>query len=238
MRRQWRHDHWLRLHSTRRRAGRAAGAARRRHGVAPVKLCGSHHEHHAARQRAKLELRVCRSEPAARLLGWLGDGRRLGRYDRLARGLVSLRRHQSAAVRCRRLGVAGVESSRHIKDCHAGHEDKGRRGGGTASLCLYDADIVLFGVCDRIPISASANHRRRIISTDVYKIKEPTSIVLLCLGVLALPLFIGWMHRQHRAGKPALIPNSFWTNSSFATICATIALSFAVLNSLELFASL
>ncbi|OAQ67480.1 integral membrane protein [Purpureocillium lilacinum] len=77
-----------------------------------------------------------------------------------------------------------------------------------------------------------------IISTDVYKIKEPTSIVLLCLGVLALPLFIGWMHRQNRAGKPALIPNSFWTNSSFATICATIALSFAVLNSLELFASL
>ncbi|KAJ6446940.1 integral membrane protein [Purpureocillium lavendulum] len=77
-----------------------------------------------------------------------------------------------------------------------------------------------------------------IISTDVYQIKKPSSIILLCFGVLALPLFVGWMHRQNRAGKPALIPNSFWSNSSFATICATTALSFAVLNSLELFASL
>ncbi|KAH7127585.1 major facilitator superfamily domain-containing protein [Dactylonectria macrodidyma] len=77
-----------------------------------------------------------------------------------------------------------------------------------------------------------------VISTDIYRIKESTSIVLLCLGLCALPLFIGWMHRQDRAGKPALIPNSFWRNSSFASICATIALSYAVLNSLELFASL
>ncbi|CAM1503122.1 Fc.00g078980.m01.CDS01 [Cosmosporella sp. VM-42] len=77
-----------------------------------------------------------------------------------------------------------------------------------------------------------------VISTDIYRIKEPTSIILLCLGVLALPLFIGWMHRQIQTGKPALIPNSFWRNSSFATICATIGMSFAVLNSLELFASL
>ncbi|RSM07392.1 hypothetical protein CEP52_005201 [Fusarium oligoseptatum] len=77
-----------------------------------------------------------------------------------------------------------------------------------------------------------------IISTDVYRIKEPASIVILCLGVLALPLFIGWMHRQNKSGQPALIPNSFWENSAFASICVTIALSFGVLTSLELFASL
>ncbi|KAM5344200.1 hypothetical protein ACJ41O_012737 [Fusarium nematophilum] len=76
------------------------------------------------------------------------------------------------------------------------------------------------------------------ISTDIYKVKEPGSIILLCLGVSALPLFIGWVHRQIGAGKPALIPNSFWRNASFSSICATIAMSFAVLNSLELFASL
>ncbi|KAI3581875.1 major facilitator superfamily domain-containing protein [Fusarium oxysporum f. sp. albedinis] len=77
-----------------------------------------------------------------------------------------------------------------------------------------------------------------IISTDVYHIKEPGTIVILCLGVLALPLFIGWMHRQHNLDLPVLIPNSFWDNSAFVSICATIALSFGVLTSLELFASL
>ncbi|KAM6504675.1 hypothetical protein FSOLCH5_015178 [Fusarium solani] len=77
-----------------------------------------------------------------------------------------------------------------------------------------------------------------IISTDVYRIKEPASIVILCLGVLALPLFIGWMHRQHNSDQPALIPNSFWENSAFASVCAAVALSFGVSTSLELFASL
>ncbi|SCV36728.1 related to aminotriazole resistance protein [Fusarium fujikuroi] len=77
-----------------------------------------------------------------------------------------------------------------------------------------------------------------IISADVHRIKEPATIVILCLGVLALPLFIGWMHRQHNLDQPVLIPNSFWENSAFASICATIALSFGVLTSLELFASL
>ncbi|PKS08205.1 hypothetical protein jhhlp_005481 [Lomentospora prolificans] len=77
-----------------------------------------------------------------------------------------------------------------------------------------------------------------IISTDIYRIKEAGTIVFLCLGVSALPLFIGWVHRQVLRGKPALIPNSFWRIPSFSSICVTIALSFAVLNALELFASL
>ncbi|KAI1038103.1 hypothetical protein LB503_012132 [Fusarium chuoi] len=35
-----------------------------------------------------------------------------------------------------------------------------------------------------------------IISTDVYRIKEASSIVLLSLSLAALPLFVGWMHLQ------------------------------------------
>ncbi|EGU87228.1 hypothetical protein FOPG_10835 [Fusarium oxysporum f. sp. conglutinans race 2 54008] len=77
-----------------------------------------------------------------------------------------------------------------------------------------------------------------VISTDVYRIKEASSIVLLSLSLVALPLFVGWMHLQVKRGLPALIPNSFWRNHSFTTICVTIALSNAVINSLELFASL
>ncbi|KAM0346276.1 hypothetical protein ACHAPU_005703 [Fusarium lateritium] len=77
-----------------------------------------------------------------------------------------------------------------------------------------------------------------VISTDVYRVKEASSIVILCLSLISLPLFVGWMHFQVQRGSPALIPNSFWSNHSFTSICATIALSNAVINSLELFASL
>jgi hypothetical protein len=61
---------------------------------------------------------------------------------------------------------------------------------------------------------------------------------MLCLSLVSLPLFVGWMHIQVQRGNPALIPNSFWGNHSFTSICITIALSNAVINSLELFASL
>jgi hypothetical protein len=55
---------------------------------------------------------------------------------------------------------------------------------------------------------------------------------------VALPAFSAWVHYQVKRDKPALIPNSLWKNMSFTSICATVALSNAVLNSMELFASL
>ncbi|GKZ26286.1 hypothetical protein AbraIFM66951_003607 [Aspergillus brasiliensis] len=77
-----------------------------------------------------------------------------------------------------------------------------------------------------------------ILSSNVYRIKETASIVILCLAAIALPSFVIWVRYQVRRGRPALIPNSFWRNATFSSICATIALSFAVINSIELFASL
>ncbi|GKU22839.1 unnamed protein product [Fusarium langsethiae] len=77
-----------------------------------------------------------------------------------------------------------------------------------------------------------------VISTDVYRIREAGSIIMLSLSLLTLPLFVAWMHLQVQKGKPALIPNSFWRNHAFTSICVTIALSNAVVNSLELFSSL
>lgn len=90
----------------------------------------------------------------------------------------------------------------------------------------------------RAIVKRSANSLSRIISSDVHRIKEAASIVILCLAVAALPLFVTWTHYQVRRGRPALIPNSFWRNATFTSICATIALSFAVVNSMELFTSL
>ncbi|KFA46926.1 hypothetical protein S40293_03630 [Stachybotrys chartarum IBT 40293] len=77
-----------------------------------------------------------------------------------------------------------------------------------------------------------------VVSQDVHSIRRPENIVFLCLGALSLPLFVYWVHRQARVGKPALIPNALWRNTSFSTICGAIAISYGVLVSLELFASL
>ncbi|OBS17260.1 hypothetical protein FPOA_12225 [Fusarium poae] len=77
-----------------------------------------------------------------------------------------------------------------------------------------------------------------IIGTDVHRVKEVGSIVLLCLCFVIAPLFIGWMHFQVKRDKPALIPNGFWANSAFAAVCGTVALSFAALNSMDLMTSL
>ncbi|KAL6406681.1 hypothetical protein AUP68_09482 [Ilyonectria robusta] len=77
-----------------------------------------------------------------------------------------------------------------------------------------------------------------ILSADVTRIKEPLSIAFLCLSVVALMTFIYWMHIQVKANRPALIPNSLWRNTTFSGVCMTIALSNAVINSMELFCSL
>ncbi|QPH17585.1 hypothetical protein C2857_002449 [Epichloe festucae Fl1] len=77
-----------------------------------------------------------------------------------------------------------------------------------------------------------------ILSTDVHKIRKPESIAFVCMVAIALPLFVGWVHRQVCLGKPALIPNSLWKNTAFSSVCGMIALSFGVTTAMELFASL
>jgi hypothetical protein len=77
-----------------------------------------------------------------------------------------------------------------------------------------------------------------VISTDIDQIRQATTIIFLCLGTLAIPLFVFWMHRQVKIGEPALIPNYLWRNVAFPCICVITAMSFAVINSLELFVSL
>ncbi|PKX91192.1 putative MFS transporter [Aspergillus novofumigatus IBT 16806] len=77
-----------------------------------------------------------------------------------------------------------------------------------------------------------------ILSADPSRIKSAGSMVFLCLAALALPSFIGWVHYQVKRNKPALIPNALWKNIAFSSICASLAISTTVVNSMELFASL
>ncbi|KAL9562556.1 hypothetical protein ACKAV7_013313 [Fusarium commune] len=75
-----------------------------------------------------------------------------------------------------------------------------------------------------------------VISTDVYRIKDASSIVLLSLSLVALPLFgrldasselFASLFKQHAGSKPAeaLLQGykaSFWTMFSFMVLCALI----------------
>ncbi|PTB59943.1 hypothetical protein M431DRAFT_514499 [Trichoderma harzianum CBS 226.95] len=72
----------------------------------------------------------------------------------------------------------------------------------------------------------------------LFAIRDPKSIVFICLIAMSLPLFVGWVHRQVKLGKPALIPNALWKDTAFSSICGTVALSFGVTTCMELFASL
>ncbi|KAL1870819.1 hypothetical protein VTK73DRAFT_2411 [Phialemonium thermophilum] len=85
---------------------------------------------------------------------------------------------------------------------------------------------------------ALSSYLLAVLSSDPRRIREAGSILILCLAVAAVPAFAYWVHYRVQVNKPALIPNSLWRNKAFSTICATVTLSFAVLVSMELFASL
>ncbi|KAJ5263921.1 major facilitator superfamily domain-containing protein [Penicillium angulare] len=69
-------------------------------------------------------------------------------------------------------------------------------------------------------------------------IRKPENLALLCTAVAMIPAFWGWMQWREKSGKPALIPNSLWSNTSFTTICVMVLFSWAVLNGMETIMSL
>lgn len=76
------------------------------------------------------------------------------------------------------------------------------------------------------------------LSADVAHIKNPVNIALLTLSLILAPLFVACMHRQEKAGTPALIPNSIWKKRAFTAVCLMVLISTAVTNCMELFSSL
>ena len=77
-----------------------------------------------------------------------------------------------------------------------------------------------------------------IITSSYRRIGEPHIIVLLIVSVSLLISFPIWMKFQTRAGRPALIPNSLWSNFTFTSICISVFLSWASLNAIEYFTTL
>lgn len=77
-----------------------------------------------------------------------------------------------------------------------------------------------------------------ILSTDSNNMKDSSAIAMLTISVVHLVVFPFWMWHQEKHGRPALIPNYLWKNKTFSCVCALTVLTWGVMNSMELFASL
>ncbi|KAH6716328.1 major facilitator superfamily domain-containing protein [Leptodontidium sp. MPI-SDFR-AT-0119] len=77
-----------------------------------------------------------------------------------------------------------------------------------------------------------------ILSADLAAFKKTTTIVLFVISVVLMLAFPIWMRYRERIGKPALVPNSLWKNTTFTATCVMLALSYGVTNSMALFSSL
>lgn len=61
-------------------------------------------------------------------------------------------------------------------------------------------------------------------------IRQPLNVSLFCIAVAMLPAFGLWMRFQTKRSRPALIPNSLWSNVPFKAVCATVFLVWGALN--------
>ncbi|KAI4705608.1 hypothetical protein J4E81_000492 [Alternaria sp. BMP 2799] len=77
-----------------------------------------------------------------------------------------------------------------------------------------------------------------IISADLASIRSAETASLLTISILLLCAFPAWMHYRERRGKTALVPNKLWNSLPFTSTCIMVALSYGVMNSIELFSSL
>ncbi|KAI2636182.1 MFS general substrate transporter [Xylaria nigripes] len=76
------------------------------------------------------------------------------------------------------------------------------------------------------------------ITIDLSSIHSPANITLLTISILLFPCFYLWVRRQEKLGRPALIPNSLWKDSSFVSINALCFLGWATVTANQYFLSL
>ena len=77
-----------------------------------------------------------------------------------------------------------------------------------------------------------------MIATSTSYIRHAEVIALLIISVLLIPVFVLWVGRQERLQQPALIPNSLWRKLPFTSMCIMVLLSYAVMQTMELFCGL
>lgn len=72
-----------------------------------------------------------------------------------------------------------------------------------------------------------------MISDSGSNIKQPATLSTLVISIVLIPVFIYWVGRQERLGRPAIIPNSLWRNRVFTTICIGVFITWGVFNAVE-----
>ncbi|KAF7540136.1 hypothetical protein G7054_g1539 [Neopestalotiopsis clavispora] len=77
-----------------------------------------------------------------------------------------------------------------------------------------------------------------VLSADINNIHKASTIVLLVISVVLMPVFVVWMSYQEKRERAALIPNSLWKNWIFTSCCLMVLLTTAVCNCMELYSSL
>ncbi|KAG9193335.1 hypothetical protein G6011_03370 [Alternaria panax] len=77
-----------------------------------------------------------------------------------------------------------------------------------------------------------------IISADLKSIRSAEKASLLTVSIVLLFAFPAWMYYHERCGKPVLVLNKMWNNVPFTSTCIMVALSYGVMNSIELLSSL
>ncbi|TDZ30613.1 putative MFS-type transporter [Colletotrichum spinosum] len=72
-----------------------------------------------------------------------------------------------------------------------------------------------------------------VITESTSDIKKPANVALLVISGVLIGSFIGWVGRQERLGRPAIIPNTLWKNRSFTSICVSVFLVWGAFNATE-----
>ncbi|KAH0541696.1 hypothetical protein FGG08_003859 [Glutinoglossum americanum] len=71
------------------------------------------------------------------------------------------------------------------------------------------------------------------ITDDASNISSPINALLLSLSALLIIVFVFWVGRQERRGRPALIKNSLWSNKAFTSISINVFLIWGAFNAFE-----
>ncbi|KAL8642090.1 MAG: hypothetical protein Q9228_001175 [Teloschistes exilis] len=89
------------------------------------------------------------------------------------------------------------------------------------------------GACIISVALAVLSYELAVVSTSSRGMREARNVVLLSVALTLLVVFVGWMHRQEKKGKPALIPNSLWKDKVFTSICVNVFLVWGAFNAVE-----
>lgn len=76
------------------------------------------------------------------------------------------------------------------------------------------------------------------VTVDMSAISQPANIAMLVLSALLFPAFAVWAHSQEKRGRPALIPNSLWSNAIFRSISLLSFLAWATVTANQYFIAL